>query len=262
MPASSTATEAGEAAGGAGFNDAEPCRHLLAAGASAERLAADGLAADRLKVLHFMRHAQSIGNVAGAQFPKGSAARKQVYQDERYFDAPLSEEGLAQCQRLAGTDGALPEAQLILASPLTRALQTATIAFSLGATVNVAGPSLVVLEELREFNSSKPHPCDWRQPRESLEPVFPHADFSEMVNGPDSILGPGLVETAPHCDGRIDRLLTWLRKRPERSIACVSHYGFLKRLFYKHFEPVGWRPPEGNGQWGNVEMRSVVVAFQ
>merc|ERR1712228_472765 len=113
------------------------------------------------------------------------------------------------------------------------------------------GPRLVVLEALRGFNSSNPHPCDWRKRKENLAREFPHAEFSELADGGDMILGPGMVESAESCDCRIMWLLAWLRKQEESSMACVSHKALLERFCLEHLGHAGLELT--SRQLGNLE---------
>jgi len=214
------------------------------------------------KRVHFVRHAESMCNAAGAVYPKGDPRRKKVFQDPQYLDAPLSPHGLDQCAQLKSTIDALPKVQLVVSSPLTRALQTAFGIYSCGKGEDVP---LVVLEALREFNSSVFHPCDARRRREELELDFPGANFSGVPEGGDMLLGPGLVESAEIVDNRIHWFLAWICMRPERSIAVVSHGAFLRRLFAVHLQPAGWSIDNwttGGRRLGNLEIHSVPIAFQ
>ncbi|CAE8713581.1 unnamed protein product, partial [Polarella glacialis] len=202
---------------------------------------------------------------AGAAFPREDPRRKAVYEDGLHFDSPLSELGLASCQNFRA-EGSAPQVELVACSPLTRAVQTASEIFGFGPAsgsdrivtgTSVPGP-LVVLEVLREFNSSVFHPSDARRRRDELEKTFPYANFSGVTQGIDMLLGPGIVETAEIADSRIHWLLAWLRMRPERSIACVSHGAFLRRLLAERLTPAGWR---GEPRLGNMESIVVPIAF-
>lgn len=212
------------------------------------------------KVLHLMRHGEALVNVAGRKFPKGDPRKSAVRQDPQYFDSPLSERGLAESVALgAGTlegRAAPPRVELVLASPLTRALQTATSVFGAGG----GSPAIHSLEALREFNGKAFQPCDSRRGREELEPAFPHVDFTHVPRGADTLLAPGKVESPDNVDARLRWLLGWVHRRPERQIACVAHFQVLSRLLGKHLAPAGW-DPNGYGDLTNLEIRSVPVAF-
>eukprot|EP00913_Durusdinium_trenchii_P035571 g33287.t1 len=61
------------------------------------------------KWVYFIRHSEALVNAAG--------------RDMKYLDSPLSEKGLSQAQEMRMK---APKVDLVVASPLTRALQTAT----------------------------------------------------------------------------------------------------------------------------------------
>lgn len=217
-----------------------------------------------VKVVHFIRHAEAMVNAAGRKFPKDDPRKKAVRKDVQFFDSPLSEEGLSQCQQLsAGTlagRSPLPSGvQLVAASPLTRALQTASTLFGCGASPSA--PPLSAMEALREFCSKDYQPCDSRRAPAELVTSFPHVDFSQVPQGPDGLLGEGLVETPESADARIQSFFAWLRQRPEKQIAVVAHMQILTRVFKEYLQPAGW-DSTGYGDLTNLEIRSVAIAFQ
>lgn len=154
----------------------------------------------------------------------------------------LTEEG----QRLAAslsprTRTLHPAPQLLVASPLRRALHTATLAFG---DAHPTAPR-VVCASARErlYQASDVGRCPsilaaehpgWSG-FESLPPVWWHAPSGE----------PLAVEPEPEhlFLARCEELLCWLAARPESSIALVSHWGVLRALTGQEFE--------------NCELRSV-----
>lgn len=147
------------------------------------------------KVVYLIRHGQSTFN----------AAYEQTGVDPMLFDAPLSALGVRQVAELgrslrASADGSVynddddgggddgsgesgggngrahdrfnPMPQVVLTSPLTRALQTATGAFEgLGIKVEV-------LPDLRERLTES---CDVGRPTDELRRDFPNVDFSALL---------------------------------------------------------------------------------
>lgn len=76
------------------------------------------------KTIHFIRHGQGFHNVAGH-------ADHEEYKNEAYFDAHLTEEGWKQAEALNAHIRSTPglKVDLVVVSPLTRALETAVGAF-------------------------------------------------------------------------------------------------------------------------------------
>jgi hypothetical protein len=127
------------------------------------------------KIIHFVRHAEGHHNVAASPYERSSEGYIQALKNFKWYDARLSSKGEEQCRQLATESGGL-EYQIILVSPLTRALQTATLGFpprtqqrlgSGGGRTNVGsgddGAQLPVwaYEPLRERFGR--NPCDHRR---------------------------------------------------------------------------------------------------
>lgn len=220
------------------------------------------------KTLHLMRHGEALVNAAGRVFPKGDPRKSAVRQDPKFFDSPLSEKGMLQSAALGAGNlegrNAPPRVELVVCSPLTRAIQTATAVFAPSGSGDkqAAGsaPRLYVLEALREFCGKNFQPCDQRRSPQELAAAFPHADLKHMPSGKDELLGPGRVEAPESADARIQWLLAWLRERPESSIGCVAHMQILTRLLTKHLEPAGF-DGSSYGDLDNLEVRSVPIRF-
>jgi len=99
------------------------------------------------KLIHFVRHAQGYHNVDPRPI------------HERAADARLTPAGEAQCAALAeATAGLSPE--LIVASPLTRTLQTATLVFRSQLGQRASAPPLIACEYARETVN---YLCDCRR---------------------------------------------------------------------------------------------------
>jgi broad specificity phosphatase PhoE len=98
------------------------------------------------RLIHFVRHAQGFHNVDPRPI------------HERDPDAHLTPEGEAQCAALAAEVAQLTP-ELIVVSPLTRTLQTATLVFD----AHLRGPSpppLIACEHARETVN---YLCDCRR---------------------------------------------------------------------------------------------------
>eukprot|EP00930_Biecheleria_cincta_P086197 TRINITY_DN75522_c0_g1_i1.p1 TRINITY_DN75522_c0_g1~~TRINITY_DN75522_c0_g1_i1.p1 ORF type:complete len:307 (+),score=36.89 TRINITY_DN75522_c0_g1_i1:31-951(+) len=230
------------------------------AGAGFTLLAGERAMADGCKTVHFVRHSEAMVNAAGRVFAKDDPRKKAVRLDAKHFDSPLSVQGLKEAGLLCAGQlkgrGVPPEVEIVAASPLTRALQTATVVFGCAAA---GGPRLYALDALREFCSTNYQPCDSRRAPEELAEEFPYVDFRNVSPGADTLLGPGKVESPDSADQRIRRLFSWLRDQPCSSIACVAHMQILTRIFTKHLQPAGLDCAH-YGAYGNHEVRSVSIA--
>ena len=173
------------------------------------------------KRIHFIRHAESEHN---ARFEN---ARDQiaVRHDPVLRDAPLTALGRTQAAMLGGELANLHGIALVVASPLTRALQTTLAAFA-----DHKAPLLVhdlPREQLQSF-------CDIGRSPGELSRMFPDLAFDHLddpwwhVGEPCE--GPFAPEPDEILSGRVAAFTSWLAARPEAEIAVVGHGGFLRAL--------------------------------
>ena len=199
------------------------------------------------KKLVFIRHAEGWHNKDAREIPN-------YFKDElglastslKYWDAALTPDGETQCAALASRlQEQVGSLELVAVSPMTRALQTATLAFPNPS----ARPPFVATSLARERVWL--HACDGRRPRSELQRDFAHVDFGEVTSEVDEMFE--LKENEPsdrnstRCAERATRLLQWLHARPEQGIALVSHWVFLTHLF-QPFAHAEFRQPFGNAE--------------
>ena len=150
------------------------------------------------KVLHFVRHAEGHHNVAAGPYERGSEGYLQALSEFQWFDARLSPKGETQCAELREATRGL-EHDLIVISPLTRTLQTATLAFANSSSAKAEGDGAagadgggvrgqkgvawVAYEPIRERFGR--NPCDNRRSIAELSAEFPHVDFSLVATDHD-----------------------------------------------------------------------------
>ena len=169
------------------------------------------------------KQAQALHNKDEAELENWD--RDQLGYLDKYRDTDLTTLGEMQCRELAKQWE--NQVDLIVVSPLTRTLKTATMAFP-------QGPHPFLATELARERIAY-HKCDQRSPISSLRTKFPHVDFSQ-VSYDDDVLWE-TKENDPDefnstkCKDRALELLTWLSSRPERRIAVVTHWVFLRHLF-------------------------------
>ena len=85
--------------------------------------------ANRIKTIHFIRHAEGFHNVANNAYGDDTPCTFSTEGSWRYLDAKLTNHGIQQCIEARETllEGINPE--LVVVSPFTRTLQTAHIMF-------------------------------------------------------------------------------------------------------------------------------------
>ena len=203
------------------------------------------------KLLHIVRHAEGFHNTE----------RKHVA--ERSHDARLTPNGEAQCAALRAALGELAAfsspSLLVVASPLTRTLQTATLTFgaAYGAGPAAGGPPFLATELARERIAA--HTCDGRRSRAEQAAEFAHVDFSELESDEDALFHSAKEDeptefASERCFARAGELLAWLHGRPEQRIAVVSHWVFLRHLLTRFAADASLQE-----NFGNAEMREVAL---
>ena len=207
------------------------------------------------KRLTFIRHAEGRHNKDSRELANYYPER--LGETMTYWDAQLTALGREQCFTLATKlqwrqRSGLP--QLVAVSPLTRTLETASLAFP-NESVHGWRPPFVATSLARERIDV--HTCDGRRPRSILAEEYPHVDFSEIAAEEDEMWAHKENQPTPldslACMARGRNLLRWLWQRPEQDIAIVTHWVFLSHLFRQF--PLG----ELQQNFGNAEMRMVTL---
>jgi len=173
------------------------------------------------KRIHFIRHAQSEHN---ARF-EAADNELSVRHDPGLRDAPLTVLGQGQARALQGEVAALRGIELVVVSPLTRAVQTTLAAFA-----DHPAPRIVhdlPREHLQSF-------CDIGRAPAALTCDFPVFAFDHLADPwwhvGDADDGPYAREPEDVLAGRVASFADWLSARPEAEIAVVGHGAFLRHL--------------------------------
>jgi broad specificity phosphatase PhoE len=169
------------------------------------------------KAVFCIRHGESTFN----------AAYRATGVDPLHRDAPLTEEGHRQVQAARAVVRDIP-VELVVTSPLTRALQTTTGLFA----DHPARPAFLVEALHREHGGSS---CDIGRPPALLMAEFPHFTLDHLPDvwwheegEPDQ---NGICyEPIERLQERVEAFRGWLRARPERTIAIVGHGTFFFHL--------------------------------
>lgn len=173
-----------------------------------------------MRTITFIRHGQS-------EFNRHWAA---TGRDPLIRDAPLSELGHEQVRAARAAARAL-EPDVVITSPLTRALQTAVGLFGDGSV------SIVVDAEHRERLTNTD---DIGSPPHELAARFPQLSFAHLApawwhQGPLDELGVP-VEPEDVFHGRVASFLLALDARPHSRIAVVGHGTFFARILGRHLD--------------------------
>jgi broad specificity phosphatase PhoE len=180
------------------------------------------------KTITFIRHGESKYN-EWAKNPMTWITLQRL-KDPMIFDAALSEVGLQQVRDLASRGiGTSEPVELVVTSPLTRAIQTATGVFSPDEY------KYVVSELHTEIMDTA---CDVGRVPSELKTDFPKLDFSQLpeiwwyhpddTNDQRSGTRAIVKETRAMAQARVDKFREWLRQRPEKHIVVVGHSAFFK----------------------------------
>jgi broad specificity phosphatase PhoE len=139
--------------------------------------------------------------------------------------------------------------ELIVASTLSRALQTASYAFGTEGQI-----PFIAVEEWRERIDEKP--CERRRTVSELGADFPHVDFSEITNE-DMVWQPDKEESRVEMRARALAALKWLWRRPEYEIAVVTHSCFMADALFHSKTPFILSEDTLKPYFENCEVRSV-----
>jgi broad specificity phosphatase PhoE len=198
-----------------------------------------------IKTVHFVRHGQGFHNLMadlaraqGREWVQFSKSPENPYTMPELLDAPLTEKGRQQAIALQPRVAALKNPpELIVCSPLCRALQTGIIVFANSAMENnnKAPNRLLAHEMVREQTGI--HVCDKRRAvsRQKLE--FPLVDFSLLDSSvcgsgdDDPIFRDHVRESKQELGERIYNFMEWLSRREEKHISVNTHSGWLLTLF-------------------------------
>jgi len=187
--------------------------------------------------LLLVRHGQSMHNISDvAQYGDTGA-------DSTLFDAPLSPLGENQVAALAGHPE-LAAADLLVTSPLTRAVQTLLGAFP---KAPVGCPPIELWPLAAEHVTDS---CDIGSGASTLARRFPSLDVrglpevwwyvdeeTSMSDAADSrkrYRECGFMEPESALLARVDAFVEALRARPERVIAVFGHSDFFNFLMERH----------------------------
>jgi broad specificity phosphatase PhoE len=184
------------------------------------------------KVIHFQRHGQGYHNLIGEMY--SSLLGRSINIDdkdpsqnpfirEETLDSPLTEKGRVECAARR-TEAAKLKPQVIIVSPLHRAIQTSILSFA----DHVNSVKWIAHEGAREQLGWLQ--CNKRRPLPATKLEFPNVDFSEMLftEDEDVLWHPERRESPAQETDRIYKFLTeFIMDRPEQELAVVGHSAWL-----------------------------------
>ncbi|OJJ64283.1 hypothetical protein ASPSYDRAFT_26293 [Aspergillus sydowii CBS 593.65] len=188
-------------------------------------------------IIHCVRHAQGVHNLCT--------------ENHVIPDPPLTDLGIEQCQKLRDSFPRHDQIDLVVASPLRRTMYTALQSFE---PVFKANPNmkLILLPDIQETSDV---PCDTGSDpevlRKEIEEKGLPVDASFVTDGWNVKTGR-YAPTNAAVGGRARTARRWLKSRPEKEIAMVSHGGVL------HYFTEDWEDSsqfQGTG-WVNTEYRT------
>lgn len=192
----------------------------------AASLAALGVVMMKQKQLYIIRHGQALHN------PRAEAARHagcsyneflELMKQDDVLDAPLTQQGKKEALSITP----ISNVDLVVSSPLSRALETADLLFN-----NKQHPKRrICVEEFREINGLLLNAK--RRRVGELQEQFPLWDFSQLTQQED-LLWTSELESQQACSERGYRGFCWLMHRPEESIVLVTHGGLLRFSMTQH----------------------------
>mmetsp|Transcript_16030 Transcript_16030/g.31392 ORF Transcript_16030/g.31392 Transcript_16030/m.31392 type:complete len:280 (+) Transcript_16030:1-840(+) len=209
-----------------------------------------------VKIIHFVRHGEGYHNKAATEAGYGCTCMRP--DDSRpcpYTDPVLLDPGLTPLgvQQAAANSSVAPSlgVELVVVSPMNRAIQTAVESFA-----SVPDVPFLAHEDARE--QSGEHICDKRQTRHKHQEMYPHIDFSLLESEEDE-LWTTERESRKSVADRCDNVLKYLSTRPEKNLALVTHSSYLLTLFNAALDCK--YAPELKEWFQTGELRSVKIQF-
>lgn len=167
------------------------------------------------KYLYFIRNGHSLHN---SLYSKNGI--NSLY-SSRVIDAPLTKKGINQAHQLK-QEMKDKKVDLVLVSPLQRALETANIAF------HDRMVPIISKEYLREYPMGE-QLCNMRSDIERMKYVYPRIDFSDIRSNKD-IFWKERGETLHNLMVRAHTIEKYILQIPEKHIVLVGHESFMSHF--------------------------------
>jgi broad specificity phosphatase PhoE len=182
------------------------------------------------KIIHFQRHGQGYHNLLGEILRDAGVKLDIDSRDPKInpwirpeiVDSPLTELGKEQCHDRR-PEAALLNPQLVVVSPLLRAIQTAKISFGDHDRSEIPW---VAHEGCREELGVLV--CNQRRPLSQIQADYPELQFHGDISEEDTLWDPQQRESGTSKSDRIYQFLVdFVAQRPEQELAVVGHSAWL-----------------------------------
>ena len=162
--------------------------------------------------IYFVRHGQGFHNTGSGNYD--------------ILDPDLTPLGIDQCRALRDTFPYQDKIELVVASPLTRTIETALYAFE--PIITRLNKPLVALPELQETGNI---PCDTGSPVKVLEDKYKDrlVDLG-LLDGQWHVKKGKYAQTDAKISARAKEARQWLMAREETDIVVVTHGGYLHHI--------------------------------
>ena len=171
-----------------------------------------------VRKVFLIRHGEALHNI--------KLFGKDTYFDKKNLDSPLTAVGISQAKTLGNTWLYKNNIDLILVSPLTRTLQTATNIFPEN---NIP---MIALDSIKEYPQGK-HTPNIRKTKKELKSLWKNIDF-DLIEKNDSFIGK--KETEEQLNNRVQDVKNYIIAINKKNIAIVSHSSFINCFFGKELE--------------------------
>jgi len=240
--------------------------------------------AETIKIVHFQRHGQGLHNEIYKQWTERTGEPLDLAETDpeknpllldHVIDAPLTQKGRDQCAEQRSAASKLQGVELVIVSPLVRALQTAHITFEDHLPHNSPeNAKWIAHDGIREELGTLL--CNKRRPLSETELEFPQVDYSHLPfgNGEEDVVWNNHVQVTSDDNGipkrettedmshrAYDFLVNFLHQRQEKEIAVVGHSAWLLAMTGAVLDVKKDENGLVNTMFGQAEMRSFELIF-
>mmetsp|Transcript_19012 Transcript_19012/g.41197 ORF Transcript_19012/g.41197 Transcript_19012/m.41197 type:complete len:349 (+) Transcript_19012:45-1091(+) len=236
------------------------------------------------KIVHFQRHGQGLHNEIYKQWTEKTGEpldlsetdpKKNPFLQDHVIDAALTQKGRDQCAEQRSAASNLEGVELVIVSPLIRAIETAHITFEDHLPYKLPRQvKWIAHDGIREELGTLL--CNKRRPLSETSLEFPEVDYSYLPgygNGNDDVVWNNHAEKTSNDDGIPKRettvdmshraynfLVNFLHWRKEKEIVVVGHSAWLLAMTGAVLD-VGEDESLVNTMFGQAEMRSLELVF-